>query len=121
MVVLTGGEAGVVEDHAGFSSAGLEFEVDDGIDAGVPMTGAPCLYDALVGDKFDVAADDETAKHGECAASHRVDGGRQAGEGGKLLLVEDGLTKTVGAGLEFDFVMDRGAVLIRGGGGFLLH
>ena len=96
-----------------FAALGLNSKVDDGVDAGVPMSGTPSLNDALVGYKFDVAADDEAAKHRECAASQGVDDGRQAGEGGKLLLVEDGQIKTVGAGLEFDFVMDRGAGLIR--------
>ena len=48
VIVLAGGEAGVVEDQGGFRVARIELEVGDGVDAGVPVSGAPSLYDALV-------------------------------------------------------------------------
>ena len=38
-----------------------------------------------------------------------------------MLLVEDGLVETRGGGVKVDIVMDAGAGLVGGGGGFLLH
>ena len=50
---------------------------------------------AGVWDEFDVAARDEAAEHGECSARGGVDGGGKSSEGGKLLLVKDGLVKAL--------------------------
>ena len=106
VIVFAGGEAGVIEDESGFSGAGFEFEVDDGVDAGIPVGGAPGLNDAAVGDEFDVAACDEAAEQPEGAPGSGVDGGREAGEGGELLLIEDGFIQTLRGGVECDFVMN---------------
>lgn len=119
VVVLSGREAGVVEDEGGFSGVGVEFEVDDGVDAWVPVTGAPGLHDALIGDEFNVAAGDLTAELGEGSAWGGIDGRIHAGEGGELLLVEDGLVEALGAGVEVDLVMDGSAGLGGSGGGLL--
>ena len=62
-VVFACGEGGVVEDEGGFGGVGFEFEMDDGVDAGIPVGGAPGLDDSLVGDQFDGATYDFTAEH----------------------------------------------------------
>jgi len=125
MVVFAGGEAGVVEDERGLVGTRFEFEVDDGVDAGVPVGGAPGLDDsrigAAVGDELNVAASDEAAEHPQGAAGSGVDGGGEAREGGKLFLIEDSFIKALRAGVEFDFVMNRGAGRVEAGGGLLLH
>ncbi len=57
MVVLAGGKARMVEDQCGFGSARVEFEMDDGIDARLPMCGTPGLHDPLIWDQLYIAAD----------------------------------------------------------------
>ena len=116
-VVVAGGEAGVVEDQRGFGGAGLKFEVDDCVNAGVPVSGAPCLDDSLVGHEFDVAALDFGAEEAEGSAGGGVDGGGKSREGGELLLVEDGFIEAVRAGFEVDLVVDGGEGLMGGRGG----
>src|SRR5580698_7830961 len=106
-VVFAGGEADVIEDQRRFSGAGFEFKANNRIDPGVPVPRAPGLHDALAGDQFDIAAGDEAAEHGERSAGGGVNGGRHAGEGGELLLVENGVIEPLRAGLEVDLVVNR--------------
>src|SRR5271170_5861410 len=79
VVVAALGEGAVVEDDCGFGASWLEFEAYQRVEAGGPVGGTPCLDDALIGDEFDVATDDHSAKHGEGAAGFGVDLGWSAG------------------------------------------
>ena len=121
MVVFACGEACVIEDEGDLGGAGLELEVDDGVDACVPVCGAPGLDDALAGDKLDVAADDEAAEEREGSAGAGIDGGGKAGKGGELLLVEEGLIEALGGGLEVNFVVDGSEIYVGRCGGAMGH
>jgi len=119
VIVLAGGEAGVVKDHGGPGRFWPELKVDDGVGAGVPVCGAPGLNDALVGDELNSSTNDEAAKLRECPAGGWVDGCGQSGKRRELLLVEEGLVKAVGTGLEIDLVVDGCAGRIGGVSRFL--
>jgi len=56
VVVLPRWKAGVVEEQREFVVAWFQFESDNGVYTCIPVRGAPCLDDALVGDQLDVAA-----------------------------------------------------------------
>src|SRR5580692_776888 len=76
------------------------------------MRGTPSLDDALIGDEFDISSDDHPAKHGKSTARCGVDICRHAGEGGELLRIEKNLVDPLRAGLQFDFLVKRGASLV---------
>lgn len=121
VIVLAGWKAGVIEGQGCAGSMRAEFKVDDRVDPGVPMGRTPGLDDALVLDQLHVAAHNEPSKQGEGPARSWVDGGRQPGEGGELLLVQQGDVDALWGGLEFEIVVNGGARLVGGCGGFLLH
>ena len=76
-------EAGVIEDDGGFRVMRLQFETDDGVEAGFPGRGTPCLHDSLVGDELDVAPFDELSEEGKGAACRGIDFGRPACQCGR--------------------------------------
>ena len=121
VVVLAGGEAGVVEDQRGLGGAGFELEVNDRVDAGIPMGWPPCLHDPLVEDQFDIAANDEAAELREGSSRRRVNCGGHAAEGSELLLVEDGFVEPLRAGMKVDLVMDGSERPVSRVGGLLGH
>jgi hypothetical protein len=120
-VVFAGGEAGVVEDQRGLGGAGFELEVNDRVDAGIPMGWPPCLHDPLVEDQFDIAANDEAAELREGSSRRRVNCGGHAAEGSELLLVEDGFVEPLRAGMKVDLVMDGSERPVSRVGGLLGH
>src|SRR5579863_10762573 len=67
------GKATVIEGEFGPGAAFGEFEFHDRVGAGVPVFGAPGLYDSLVGNELDLAADDDAAERGEGAAGIAAD------------------------------------------------
>src|ERR1700720_137425 len=73
MFCLAFGESRVVEDQFGAGTLFDEFELRDGIDAGVPVDHAPGLHDAVVRNQFDLAANDVATKNRKCAADFVTD------------------------------------------------
>jgi hypothetical protein len=49
-------KASVIEDHLGLGRVLFEFKLDDRINTGVPVFGAPSLDDPLVGYQFNISS-----------------------------------------------------------------
>src|SRR5579864_5201187 len=79
------------------------------------MRGAPSLNDPLTGDQFDVSPDNHCTKHRKGAARRGIDRRGHTGESGELLRVEENLVDALRRGLQFDFLVKRGASLVCSG------
>ncbi len=71
-------KAGVIEDELRLSSSFVELESHDRIEPWRPIFFTPRLNDALIGNQFDVAAQNHTPKNRERSAHFRTDLGGSA-------------------------------------------
>jgi len=96
----------VVENERALLCARFQFEVNDGINARIPVRRAPGLDNSLTGDKFDVASDNLSAKHRKGPASRSVDRRWQSRKSSKLLLVDNHFIKALWTRFEVKLVMN---------------
>jgi hypothetical protein len=106
MIVETFRKAGVVEDEEGGRAARIQFEVDDGVDAGIPGGWAPGLHNALSRYDFDVTTFDESAKGFECAAGVGVNFGWQCCESCESFRIKQSIENMLRCGWEIDFLVN---------------
>lgn len=103
----------MVEKNARLCALLSKIKTNDGISAGIPSGGTPGLDDALVGDQFDVATENSSAKHREGSAGFAVDVGGFMGEGRELFGVKKDSIDARGSGFEIDVLVQGGASGVR--------
>src|SRR5271155_4229711 len=100
LLIIGGGESGVIEDDAAAGAVGGQFEVDDGVDAGGPGGAAPGLDDPFRGGQLDVAAYNAGSEEAEGSARVGVDFGGGVGKGAEEFGVEQNIVEAGGGGFE---------------------
>ena|ERR1700728_663727 len=96
----------MVENERALLSARLQFEMNEGVDAWIPMRGAPGLNNPLARDELNIAADNQPAKHREGASGRGIDCRRHSRKRSKLFLLDNRIVKTLRTGFEVKLVMD---------------
>src|ERR1700681_1966242 len=99
MIPVFGGKAGMVQDQAGTGALRLQFESDDGIDAGRPLTDPPSLDDPLIGDQLNVSRCHSAAEKVANPAFYRMDLSWISSKRGELLGIEERFVDALRAGL----------------------
>src|SRR5947209_10726562 len=81
-------EPGVVEHQFGTRTSIVQLKTDDRVDARVPRILAPCLYQALARNHFDVSSHNHPAEERKRAPEFLTDLGRGSGNAERRDFVE---------------------------------
>src|SRR5438552_11415075 len=107
MLALAIGKSGVIENEQASRSLFADLESGNGIDAGIPVTDAPCLDDSTVRYQLDLSSDDHSPEAGESTSDFSAYlGGCAAAQRAELLFVDESVIQTRRAGRKLDFLMD---------------